>query len=94
MIGLANTSDQAIKIRRTCEWFEPNASMNHSIILKFDGLLPAVVVDDERSAGVPEAGVHLPGLVARAEHLRVQLEQDKDPHSKKLWLKQVLRQEL
>ena len=68
--------------------------MNHSIIVKFDGLLPAVVVDDERSAGVPEAGVHLPGLVARAEHLRVQLEQDKDPHSKKLWLKQVLRQEL
>ena len=35
----------------------------------------AVVVDDEGATAVPQAGVHLPLLVTRAEHLRVKLQQ-------------------
>lgn len=34
---------------------------------------PALVVDDERSPGVAQAGVVLAGLVPGAEHLRVEL---------------------
>ena len=34
---------------------------------------PALVVDDERSPGVAQAGVVLPGLVPGAEHLGVEL---------------------
>ena len=37
-------------------------------------VLPSVVVYDEWSPRVPQAGVHLALLVTRAEHLRVQLE--------------------
>ena len=36
-------------------------------------LPPALVVDDQRSPGVAQAGVVLAGFVPRAEHLRVQL---------------------
>ena len=38
------------------------------------GFPPALVVDDERSPGVAQAGVVLAGLVPGAEHLRVELE--------------------
>ena len=41
---------------------------------------PAVVVDDERTSTVPQAGVHLAPLVSGAEHLLVEL---KDPSQ--LW---------
>ena len=34
---------------------------------------PAVVVDDERPPAVPQTGVHLAPLVARTEHLLVEL---------------------
>ena len=34
---------------------------------------PAVVVDDERTSAVSQAGVHLASLVSSAEHLLVKL---------------------
>jgi len=37
---------------------------------------PALVVDDERSPGVAQAGVVLAGLVPGAEHLGVELDHD------------------
>ena len=49
--------------------------ISNTSVLFFGGAIvpPALVVDDERSPGVAQAGVVLAGLVPGAEHLGVEL---------------------